>query len=215
MSNVPAAVLWDMDGTLVDTEPYWFAAEHQLVKSFGNTWSEEHAHAVVGFDLLDTAAYIIEHGGVDLPPRDVVEYLLDAVITSCRQRLPWRPGVRELLDELHSLGIPCALVTMSWRRFAEAVLEQLPRPTFEVTVFGDEVAHGKPHPEPYLRAASLLNVEPSTCVAIEDSPTGVASAQAAGCRVIGVPNMKPLEQIDGVRIISSLTETDAATLWTT
>ena len=72
MSNVPAAVLWDMDGTLVDTEPYWFAAEHQLVESFGNTWSEEHAHAVVGFDLLDTAAYIIEHGGVDLAPRDVV-----------------------------------------------------------------------------------------------------------------------------------------------
>ena len=215
MSNVPAAVLWDMDGTLVDTEPYWFAAEHQLVESFGNTWSEEHAHAVVGFDLLDTAAYIIEHGGVDLPPRVVVEYLLDSVITSCRQRLPWRPGARELLDELHSLGIPCALVTMSWRRFAEAVLEQLPRPSFEVTVFGDEVAHGKPHPEPYLRAASLLNVEPSMCVAIEDSPTGVASAQAAGCRVIGVPNMKPLEQIDGVRIVSSLTGIDAATLWTT
>mgnify|MGYP003309793095 FL=1 len=95
-----------MDGTIVDTEPYWFAAEHQLVESFGNTWSEEHAHAVVGFDLLDTAAYIIEHGGVDLPPRDVVEYLLDAVITSCQQRLPWRPGARELLDELLSLGIP-------------------------------------------------------------------------------------------------------------
>ena len=94
MSNVPAAVLWDMDGTLVDTEPYWFAAENQLVESFGNTWSEEHAHAVVGFDLLDTAAYIIEHGGVDLAPRDVVEHLLDAVITSCRQRLPWRPGAR-------------------------------------------------------------------------------------------------------------------------
>ena len=215
MSNVPAAVLWDMDGTLVDTEPYWFAAEHQLVDSFGNTWSEEHAHAVVGFDLLDTAAYIIEHGGVDLAPRDVVEHLLDAVITSCRQRLPWRPGARELLDELHSLGITCALVTMSWRRFAEAVLEQLPRASFEVTVFGDEVAHGKPHPEPYLRAASLLNVEPSTCVAIEDSPTGVASAHAAGCQVIGVPNMKPLEHIDGVRIVSSLTEIDAATLWTT
>ena len=82
-------------------------------------------------------------------------------------------------------------------------------------VFGDEVALGKPHPQPYLRAASLLNVESSRCVAIEDSPTGVASALAAGCRVIGVPNMKPLERIDGVRIVSSLTEIDAATLWTT
>ncbi len=215
MSNAPAAVLWDMDGTLVDTEPYWFKAEHQLVESFGNTWSDEHAHAVVGFDLFDTAAYIIQHGRVDLEPKAVVDYLLDSVIQSCQKELPWRPGARELLQELRSLDIPCALVTMSWRRFAEAVLAELPRGTFSATVFGDEVSHGKPHPEPYLTAAELLAVDPSMCVAIEDSPTGVASAHAAGCNVIGVPNMKPLTPIDGVRIISSLTEVTASSLWMT
>ena len=215
MSNAPAAVLWDMDGTLVDTEPYWFAAEYRLVESFGNTWSDEHAHAVVGFDLFDTAAYIIEHGGVGLEPKAVVDYLLDAVIQSCKEQLPWRPGARELLDELHSLSIPCALVTMSWRRFAEAVLAELPQDTFAATVFGDEVTHGKPHPEPYIAAATLLGVDPSQCVAIEDSPTGVASAHAAGCHVIGVPNMKPINAVDGVRIVSSLTDINAKSLWAT
>ena len=215
MTNPPAAVLWDMDGTLVDTEPYWFAAEHRLVESFGNTWSDEHAHAVVGFDLFDTAAYIIEHGGVDLEPKAVVENLLDAVISACQEQLPWRPGARELLQELKSLGVPCALVTMSWRRFAEAVLDELPSNTFAATVFGDEVTHGKPHPEPYLTAAALLNVDPQECIAIEDSPTGVASANAAGCRVLGVPNMKRLEAGDGIRIISSLADIDARSLWTT
>ena len=215
MTETPAAVLWDMDGTLVDTEPYWFAAEYRLVESFGNTWSDDHAHAVVGFDLLDTAAYIIEHGGVDLEPTAVVDCLLDSVIRSCQERLPWRPGARELLSELRSSHVPCALVTMSWRRFAEAVLAELPDGSFNATVFGDEVSHGKPHPEPYLAAAKLLGVAPSHCVAIEDSPTGVASAHAAGCQVIGVPNMKPLKAVDGVKIISSLTEVDAASLWTT
>ncbi len=215
MTNPPAAVLWDMDGTLVDTEPYWFAAEYRLVESFGNTWSDEHAHAVVGFDLFDTAGYIIKHGGVDLEPVAVVEYLLDAVIHACQERLPWRPGARELLQELHSLGVPCALVTMSWRRFAEAVLAELPYNTFAATVFGDEVTHGKPHPEPYLKAAALLSVDPQECVAIEDSPTGVASAHAAGCRVLGVPNMKQLNAGDGIRIISSLADVDARSLWTT
>lgn len=213
MSVAPAAVLWDMDGTLVDTEPYWFAAEYRLVESFGNTWSEEHAHEVVGFDLFDTAAYIIKHGGVDLKPKAVVDYLLDSVIQSCQEQLPWRPGARELLQELRAADIPCALVTMSWRRFAEAVLAELPKGTFAATVFGDEVTHGKPHPEPYIAAAAQLGVHPSQCVAIEDSPTGVASAHAAGCVVIGVPNMKPLNDADGVRIISSLTEITASSLW--
>lgn len=104
---------------------------------------------------------------------------------------------------------------MSWRRFAEAVLAELPEGTFAATVFGDEVTHGKPHPEPYIAAAAQLGVHPSQCVAIEDSPTGVASAHAAGCVVIGVPNMKPLNDADGIRIISSLTEINASSLWMT
>jgi HAD superfamily hydrolase (TIGR01509 family) len=193
-----------MDGTLVDTEPYWIATEYELVESFGHEWSDEHAHAIVGFDLLDAAAYIAEHGGVPLPPREIVERLLDGVVARVREAIPWRPGARELLADLHAQGVPCALVTMSWRRFVEPVLEELPPGVFQVVVTGDEVAEGKPHPEPYLRAAADLGLDPADCVAIEDSPTGVRSAVAAGCAVLGVPNVRDIEPQPGVTILPSL-----------
>ncbi len=212
MSGRPAAVLWDMDGTLVDTEPYWIAAERALVESHGGEWPIERAHAVVGFDLNDTAAYMIEHGNLPLTPREVVDRLLDDVIAACRLDIPWRPGARELLADLNANGIPCALVTMSWRNFGEAVLAELPPHSFDISVFGDEVSPGKPHPAPYLRAAELLQVDPRMCIAIEDSPTGVASARAAGCKVIAVPNVKPLEAAEGVLIRETLVGLTAESL---
>jgi len=130
--RVPAAVLWDMDGTLVDTEPYWIAGEYELVAEHGGTWGDEHAHAIVGMDLRDAAAYISEHGSVDLPVDDIVNRLLDGVTLRVREHVPWRPGARELLADLRSNGVPTALVTMSWRRFAEAVVEALPPDSFDV-----------------------------------------------------------------------------------
>jgi HAD superfamily hydrolase (TIGR01509 family) len=208
----PAAVLWDMDGTLIDTEPYWMASERDLVADFGGTWSEEHARAIVGFDLLDAARYITANSPVDLAPAEIVERLLDGVISRLALGIPWRPGARELLEELHHLGIPCALVTMSWRRFVEPVLAQLPPDTFAAVVTGDEVTLGKPDPEPYLRAAALLGVSADQCVAIEDSPTGVASALAAQCAVVGVPNVRDIEDQPGVWIRDSLTQVSAQDL---
>lgn len=187
--NRVAAVLWDMDGTLVDTEPYWIECEYELVGEFGGTWSEEHAHAIVGFDLRDSARYIREHGGVDLPIDDIVNRLLDGVIARVRRSVPWRPGARELLADLRRARVPCALVTMSWRRFADAVVDALPPGSFTHVVSGDEVTHGKPHPEPYLAAARGLGVPARRCVAIEDSPTGTRSAVAAGCVVYAIPNV--------------------------
>jgi HAD superfamily hydrolase (TIGR01509 family) len=201
---IPAAVLWDMDGTLVDTEPYWMASEVDLVEEFGGTWPEHHAHAIVGFDLLDGARYIAEHGGVPLPPEEIVDRLLDGVISRLHRGIPWRPGAVELLADLRDAGVPCALVTMSWRRFVDPVLDALPPGTFEAVVTGDEVTHGKPHPEPYLRAAELLDVDPRDAVAIEDSPTGVRSAVTAGCRVLGVPNVRDIEPQVGVTVVESL-----------
>ena len=168
MSPPPAAVLWDMDGTLVDTEPYWIEAEFQIVESFGGQWSDEHAHHLVGSDLIDAAEYIIANSPVTLTPVELVERLLDHVVASIRREIPWRPGARELLSALNSAGIPCALVTMSWRRFADAVIEALPPGSFVEVVCGDDVTHGKPHPEPYLTAAQRLGVRPEDCVAIED-----------------------------------------------
>lgn len=185
-----SAVLWDMDGTLVDTEPYWIESEFEVVAAHGNGgWSEAHGHALVGMDLRDAARYIQEHGEVRLAVDDVVEALLDGVVARVRRRVPWRPGARELLAELNGAGVPTALVTMSWRRFVDAILPALPDGSFGAIVTGDDVARGKPHPEPYLTGAARLGVTPGATVALEDSPTGARSALAAGCVVVGIPNV--------------------------
>jgi HAD superfamily hydrolase (TIGR01509 family) len=187
-----AAVLWDMDGTLVDTEPYWIAVEQELVEAHGGVWSREHAMKLVGNDLIESGRYIREHGGVDLEPEEIVEHLLDGVVGHIQQSVPWRPGARALLASLRAEGMPCALVTMSYERFVAPVLAQLPKGSFDVVVTGDAVSHGKPHPEPYLHAARLLGVDPARCVAIEDSNTGARSAVAAGCLVLVVENHVPV-----------------------
>jgi HAD superfamily hydrolase (TIGR01509 family) len=182
------AVLWDMDGTLVDTEPYWLDAERGIVEAHGGVWTDEDSKAVVGSAMPDSARYIREKGGVDLPPEQIVEQLLDSVIRRVGQETPWRPGARELLADLRARHVPCALVTMSYERLVAPVLAQLPKGSFDVVVTGDAVERGKPHPEPYLHAARLLGVDPVRCLAIEDSNTGARSAEAAGCLVLVVEN---------------------------
>ncbi len=187
-TNQLQAVLWDMDGTIVDTEPYWFEAEYAVVADHGDSWSDDHARAVVGFDLLDSGRYMIEHGGVRLTPHEIVELLLDSVVKNLKREVPWRPGARELLADVRNANIPTALVTMSWRRFASEVVDALPAGAFDVSVVGDDVERGKPHPDPYLLAAERLGVDIARCLAIEDSPTGVTSALAAGATVLAVPH---------------------------
>ncbi len=177
-----------MDGTLVDTEPYWMTAERELAARHGATWSHEDSLAVVGFDLLDAASYMRERMRLDLEPSEIVDQLLDRVIEQIRVTVPWRAGATELLADLGAAGVPCALVTMSYLRFVEPILEGLPPGTFAAVVTGDAVDQGKPHPEPYLEAARLLGVEPADCLAIEDSNTGAESAEVAGCAVLCVPN---------------------------
>jgi HAD superfamily hydrolase (TIGR01509 family) len=186
------AVLWDMDGTLVDTEPYWLQVEQELVEAHGGTWTRDHAAQLIGNDLLHSGRYIREHGGVDLPPEEIVELLLDGVVGHVERHVPWRPGALELLADLRSHKVPCALVTMSYERFVAPVLAKLPKGSFDVVVTGDAVARGKPHPEPYLHAAGLLGVDPARCLAIEDSNTGTRSAVAAGCLVVVVENHVPV-----------------------
>jgi HAD superfamily hydrolase (TIGR01509 family) len=207
-----AAVLFDMDGTIVDTEPYWIAAEYELVESFGGTWSREHATNLVGSALLRAAAYIREHGGVQLEPEAIVAGLENRVVEQMDAATPWRPGARELLGALSQERVPCGLVTMSYRRLAETVIEQLHTGTFTTVVTGDQVTDGKPHPEPYLLAAERLRVDPAHCVAIEDSPTGVASAEAAGCVVIAVPHHVAIPSGPNRTLVPSLTEVTPETL---
>jgi HAD superfamily hydrolase (TIGR01509 family) len=206
-----AAVLWDMDGTLVDTEPYWISAEMSLAARHGGRWSPEQALELVGRDLLDSGRYIRTHMGIDVEPEQVVEELLDSVVEQVRRAVPWRPGARELLESLRRAGVPCALVTMSYTRFVDPILEGLPADTFAAVVTGDAVDHGKPHPEPYLTAARLLDVLAGECLAIEDSDPGATSAAAAGCTVLCVPLHVPVAPGPGRLFADTLSGLDPAT----
>lgn len=206
------AVLFDMDGTLVDTEPYWIAAEHRLVESFGGTWTDEHAHALVGNALLASGAYLRDHGPVPLSPEEIVDQLLDDVVAATQREVPWRNGALKLLEQLAEAGVPCAMVTMSYARLATIVAEALPPGSLATVVTGDQVQDGKPHPEAYLTAAARLGVAPTACVAIEDSPAGVASARAAGCMVVAIPHHVAVEPAPGLHLAESLTELSVTSL---
>jgi len=209
---MPAAVLWDLDGTLVDTEPQWMVAESRLVGRFGGSWRVEDGLALVGRDLLTSGRYISDRIGQALTPEAIVDELIDDMVVAVTSGLDFRPGARRLLDDVRACGVPCGLVTMSWRRLVEPILAQLPTGSFEVVITGDEVTQGKPHPEPYLAAASRLGVPPDRCIAIEDSVAGVTSAQAANCRVVAVPNRVLVPPDPGRVIVTTLVGVDLAGL---
>jgi HAD superfamily hydrolase (TIGR01509 family) len=181
-----------MDGTIVDTEPYWMDAETQVITSFGGTWSHEQALTLVGQGLWHSAR-VLQSRGVALGEDEIIDRLTELVVAKVRVNgLPWRPGARELLLELRDTQVPTALVTMSIRKLADVVADAIGFDAFSTIVAGDEVEHSKPHPAAYLRATELLGVEPRDCVAIEDSSPGVASAVASGAATIGVPLHVPL-----------------------
>lgn len=199
-SLIPAAVLWDMDGTLVDTEPYWMAAQGALVASHGGVWTHEAAMTLVGSGLWRTAQ-TLQSFGVDLAEGEIIDHLSSRVMEQVSIEMPWRPGAQELLADLRRRGVPTALVTMSISRMAEHVRSFIPFEAFDLVVSGDDVVNSKPHPEAYLLATSLLGLDAADCVAIEDSIPGVTSAVASGAVTIGVPHML------------SLAETQASVLW--
>ncbi len=205
--SLPKAVLWDMDGTLVDSEPYWLLSETALAKDYGKVWTQENGNDLIGKSLYESSAFLKDLLDIkDLSAQQIVDRLTDSVLSKLQHSLPWRPGALELLMELKQAGVKTALVTMSMRRMALAVAEAIPFQAFDVVVAGDDVTFGKPHPEPYQKAAALLGFEPAECIAIEDSVTGLRSAEAAGCLPLGIVNMMPLEQ-SGTRVIRhSLTE---------
>ena len=209
------AVLWDMDGTLVDTEPLWIEAEQDMATEYGGTWTDADAMELVGNNLLDSGIYIKQRMGLEATPEEVVDDLLERVVAKMTDDVPWRPGALELLASLDESGVRCALVTMSYTSFVAPILRQLAPETFRVVVTGDRVTHGKPHPEPYLTAAAALGVPPEECVAIEDSNTGAKSAEAAGCLVLVVENHVPV--LEGPRrvfrdTLAGLTAADLSAL---
>ncbi|TDW28515.1 HAD superfamily hydrolase (TIGR01509 family) [Cryobacterium psychrophilum] len=194
VSPLPAAVLWDMDGTLVDTEPYWMRAETELVASYGGVWTHDDCMLLVGSGLWNSAS-ILQARGVDMDADAIVQWLTDRVQEQLAEHgIPWRPGSRELLAELKTAGIPTALVTMSVKRMALQIAELIDFAAFDLIIAGDMVANSKPHPEPYLTAAAALGVDPEHCIAIEDSAPGITSAVAAGTIAVAVPHQIDLPE---------------------
>ena len=205
MSAALAGVLFDLDGTLCDTETDWIAAEDDIAHEYGAQWTEADALHIVGFDLYDSAEYVRQRMGLPLTLDDTVSLMLDRVIARVRARgVDWRPGAVELVAACNDDGVPIALVTSSHKPFVAAILEAMPLGSFDAVVTGDAVPNGKPAPDPYLLGAQALGVDPAQCVAIEDSPTGSQSAYAAGCAVIVVPNHVVVPLQAGMREIRSL-----------
>ncbi|SDT45615.1 HAD family hydrolase [Microlunatus soli] len=206
-----AAALWDFDGTLADTEPIWIAAEFELIPRLGGEWSEEHAHQLVGGSLPESGAYIAKViGRDDLHPDWIVDQLLGVVVDHCRTKpIPWRPGALELLESLRVAGVPCALVSASYRELLDVIIDRVPAGSFQASVAGDEVQHGKPDPEPYLTACRKLGVDPQDCVVFEDSPPGAASGGASGATVVVIENVVPVPPAANQVRVRSLAELDA------
>jgi HAD superfamily hydrolase (TIGR01509 family) len=189
-ANQPDAVLWDMDGTILDSEKLWDVALGDLAVHLDRPLTAELRGSLIGGSAADTlaalfAAWRLEPTGAN---RAYVQGWLDRrVIELYAEPIPWRPGAKDALGLVRQAGLATALVTNTKRTLTEYGLDAIGREYFDASVCGDEVDRGKPAPEGYLRAARLLGVDPARCVAIEDSPTGAAAAQAAGCALIVVP----------------------------
>lgn len=184
----PCAVLWDLDGTLIDTEPLWHAEQQQFVENAGGIWTATDRSMLVGMTMAESSIYVLSRS-----PRpstsdaiEVSHHIISGVIARLDRQVPWCDGALELMDDLTAHRIPQALVTSAWPVFVEAAIGQLPRNTFTLVIDGQSVQHGKPHPEPYQSAAQRLGFRPGDCLAIEDSEPGIRSATSAGVPTLAI-----------------------------
>ncbi|MGW2955903.1 HAD family hydrolase [Streptomyces eurythermus] len=206
------AVLLDMDGTLVDSEGFWWDVEVEVFASLGHTLDETWRHVVVGGPMTRSAGFLIEATGADIGLAELTVLLNEGFESRIDTGLPLMPGAARLLAELHAHEIPTALVSASHRRIIDRVLSVLGPHHFALSIAGDEVSRTKPFPDPYLLAAAGLGADPARCAVIEDTATGVAAAEAAGCRVVAVPSVAPIGPALGRTVVSSLEEVDLAFL---
>lgn len=217
MSDLPKAVLWDMDGTLLDSEKMWDIAMVDLAADLGIAMTGELRESTLGNSMTDALTKVFDAAGIAPADRDHSArsaWLRARVTELFSQGIPWMPGAREALELIAGQGIPLALVTNTERDLTEQALDTIGRHRFAATVCGDEVPLGKPAPDPYLQAARLLDVEPTGCLAFEDSPTGTQAASAAGCAVIVVASATPVPAGPGRTMresLQALTLADVAT----
>ena len=203
----PQAVLWDLDGTIVDSEPYWLLSEQRLVEEFGGTWSEADGFALIGAGLTNAAEHL-QKCGVDMPVDAIVKRMVDEVDVMNAKQVPWRPGALELIRSIHDAGIPQVIVTMSYRTTAQFVADEVG--LFAGVICGEDVTHSKPHPEPYQMGAALVGASPRDCVAMEDSIPGNESAVAAGAVTIALPLHVPLPESENYTIWHTMVGRDVS-----
>jgi len=208
-----AAVLVDMDGTLVDTEALWLLAEVDTMAALGGTWTRTDQALCLGGPLERVVTHMLDISHTDMPAKDVGALLLNTVEAHLRAGdISFTEGTRELLDSLVEAGIPLALVSASTRALVNVVLDRLGADHFVTTVAGDEVTRSKPHPDPYLIAAARLGVDPVWCAVLEDSPTGVAAGLASGGVVVAIPHLVTIEPAPRLIVVESLADVTAAHL---
>ncbi|MFB8758020.1 HAD family hydrolase [Streptomyces sp. NPDC059852] len=206
------AVLLDMDGTLVDSEGFWWDVEVEVFASLGHTLDDTWRHVVVGGPMTRSAGFLIEATGADIGLDELTVLLNQGFEDRIDHSLPLMPGAARLLAELAEHRIPTALVSASHRRIIDRVLTTLGPQHFSLTVAGDEVTRTKPHPDPYLLAAAGLGADPARCAVVEDTATGVAAAEAAGCQVVAVPSIAPIAPAARRTVVPTLEHVDLAFL---
>nr|WP_296767209.1 HAD family phosphatase [Rhodococcus sp. (in: high G+C Gram-positive bacteria)] len=205
-------VLFDMDGTLLDSEKIWDVAVAELSLELGRELSSEVRETTLGNSMRDALIKVFAHTGSEATEDALLQgrnWLTGRVAELFAEGIPWRPGAKDVLQLVRDMGLKSALVTNTERGLVENALETIGREYFDVTVSGDEVEEGKPHPAPYLQGASLLGLDPGDCLAIEDSPTGSLSAHRAGCSVLLVPSELAVAPKAGYVIRDSLVELTA------
>lgn len=211
------AVLFDLDGLLIDSEPLWTAVETEFAARHGTVWTHDIKQAIVGARLDVAVPTMLQMFGTpsarSCDPRLETAWVSERIVARFREGVVLKPGAAELLAALSTAGVPAALVSSSVRALVEAALDSIGRRWFVATVAGDDVARPKPHPEPYLSAARAPAVDPARCVVLEDSATGVAAGEAAGCAVIAVPEVAPIRPAPPRRsVVGSLRDLDLSRL---
>ncbi|MEU3751259.1 HAD family phosphatase [Streptomyces olivoreticuli] len=202
------AVLLDMDGTLVDTEGFWWDVEVAVFAELGHQLLEEYRAVVVGGPMARSASFLIQATGAKIALAELTALLNSRFSEMIGHGVPLMPGARRLLAELAAHSVPTALVSASHRQIIDRVLHTLGAENFTLTVAGDEMERTKPHPDPYLLAAARLGADPARCAVVEDTMTGVTAAEAAGCRVVAVPSVAPIPPAAGRTVVGSLEEVD-------
>jgi HAD superfamily hydrolase (TIGR01509 family) len=205
-----AAVVFDLDGVLVDSEAVWDEARRALVAQRGGMWREEATRAMMGMSSVEWSRYVREELGVPMQPPEISAAVVAELERRYRERLPLIDGAREAVQRLAEVW-PLGLASSSNREIIDLVLDEAGlADRFAATVSSEEVARGKPAPDVYLEAARRLGVEPARCAAVEDSSNGLRAAAAAGMRVIAIPHADFPPDPDALALADTVLDSIAA-----